>query len=338
MSLVDAPSSPPRPLPASSPEPVVVGGAAAADDPHQIIETSVPVASTAKTLTPAPNGKTPTPLPVRQRVEQQPVAEPSPSMAPPAASSTPSTPAESEAAPLTATPEPVPAAVDTGSAGAGEEVVHSPADALGSMSELNEALPTATTTTEGIVDDDAVEAAPPPPAAAAAGGEPAEGEDGDAESVGEEASTNSLKDDPGTPEECNLFVGDLARNLTEEKLEKAFEQHGRVMSVSIKRDRATGKNLGYGFVKLSSHQEARAAKEAMQGVELGGRRVRVGWAQKNTSLYVGGLEGGAITTEMLVREFARFGPLDKELTTIKPGAKFGFVKYRYRLHAEAAKK
>lgn len=41
--------------------------------------------------------------------------------------------------------------------------------------------------------------------------------------------------------------------------------HGRqVMSVSIKRDRATGKNLGYGFVKLSSHQEARTAKEAMQ--------------------------------------------------------------------------
>ncbi|CAM9482890.1 unnamed protein product, partial [Ectocarpus sp. 8 AP-2014] len=338
MSLVDAPSSPPRPLPGSSPEPVVVGGAAAADDPHQIIETSVPVASTAKTLTPAPNGKTPTPLPVRQRVEQQPVAEPSQLMAPPAASSTPSTPAESEAARLTANPEPVPAAVDTGSAGAGEEVVDSPADALGSMSELNEALPTATTTTEGVVGGDAVEAAPPLPAAAAAGGEPAEGEDGDAESVGEEASTNSLKDDPGTPEECNLFVGDLARNLTEEKLEKAFEQHGRVMSVSIKRDRATGKNLGYGFVKLSSHQEARAAKEAMQGVELGGRRVRVGWAQKNTSLYVGGLEGGAITTEMLVREFARFGPLDKELTTIKPGAKFGFVKYRYRLHAEAAKK
>lgn len=51
--------------------------------------------------------------------------------------------------------------------------------------------------------------------------------------------------------------------------------------------------------------------------------MRVGWAQKNTSLYVGGLDGGqgavAITTEMLQREFARFGPLDKELTAIKPG-------------------
>ncbi|CAM9238434.1 unnamed protein product, partial [Laminaria digitata] len=74
-----------------------------------------------------------------------------------------------------------------------------------------------------------------------------------------------------------------------------------------------------------------------QGVELGGRRVRVGWAQKNTSLCVAGLDP-SVTTDMLVREFGRFGPLDKDLTTIKPGAKCGFVKYRYRLHAETAKK
>lgn len=47
-------------------------------------------------------------------------------------------------------------------------------------------------------------------------------------------------------------------------LSVALVFHRQVMSVSIKRDRATGKNLGYGFVKLSSHQEARAAKEAMQ--------------------------------------------------------------------------
>lgn len=48
-----------------------------------------------------------------------------------------------------------------------------------------------------------------------------------------QASTNSLKDDPGTPEECNLFVGDLARNLTEEKLEKAFQHHGRVSNSAL---------------------------------------------------------------------------------------------------------
>ena len=46
--------------------------------------------------------------------------------------------------------------------------------------------------------------------------------------------------------------------------------------------------------------------------------MRVGWAQKNTSLCVGGLNP-SVTTDMLVREFGRFGPLDKDLTTIKPG-------------------
>lgn len=61
-------------------------------------------------------------------------------------------------------------------------------------------------------------------------------------------------------------------------------------------------------------------------MELGGRRVRVGWAQKNTSLYVGGLEPG-ITTQMLIGEFARFGPLDKELTAIKPGGKTLILKF-----------
>lgn len=71
-----------------------------------------------------------------------------------------------------------------------------------------------------------------------------------------------------------------------------------------------------------AHLKAIHDPRLAQGVELGGRRVRVGWAQKNTSLYVTGLDAGAtITTEMLVREFARFGPLDKELTAIKPGGK-----------------
>ncbi|CAM9180331.1 unnamed protein product, partial [Discosporangium mesarthrocarpum] len=151
------------------------------------------------------------------------------------------------------------------------------------------------------------------------------------------SSTGDLKDEPVTPEECNLFVGDLARNLTEEKLQDAFQQFGKVLSVSIKRDRTTGKNLGYGFVKLSSHKEAVEAKKSMQGADLGGRCVRVGWAQKNTSLYVGGLEAG-VTEEALTKEFSRFGPLEKELTSIKPNGKFGFVKFRYRVHAENAKR
>ncbi|CAM9355189.1 unnamed protein product, partial [Scytosiphon promiscuus] len=378
MSLVDAPSPTPSPS-TSSPEtvgPVAAGAPAVAGiDQHITEEKNVPTAAdadaattaaipVAKTLAPAPNGKTPTPLPTRPRVEP---AEPSSPMAPPSESSTP--------APSASASEPPPSAASSANASAESTPAVAP-DAVAPVAPaLDEAVPpstgapaaaaaesvaaTAATTVTAAVEgvDGSSEPAEPlvtvsdlkdalAAVAATEGGgagareeEVAQGTADGAESAEEEASTNSLKDDPGTPEECNLFVGDLARNLTEEKLEKAFEQHGKVMSVSIKRDRATGKNLGYGFVKLSSHQEARAAKEAMQGVELGGRRVRVGWAQKNTSLYVTGLEaGGTITTEMLVREFARFGPLDKELTAIKPGAKVGFVKYRYRLHAETAKK
>eukprot|EP00903_Cladosiphon_okamuranus_P008716 g8349.t1 len=337
MSLVDAPSSPPPPS-ASSPEDA--GTTAGTEEKNVPIST----ATASKTVVaPAPNGKTPTPLPARPRVEQA----ASESMAP-AADSGPTAPAAAEAQaetePDAVDPAPVPVST------LGEEISASAAPATSEQVQVEAGVAASETETaekknggdgegDGMSVSDLQDALPATTTEETGAGAAPAGE-GEAESAEEEASTNSLKDDPGTPEECNLFVGDLARNLTEEKLEKAFEQHGRVMSVSIKRDRATGKNLGYGFVKLSSHQEARAAKEAMQGVELGGRRVRVGWAQKNTSLYVGGLEaaGGAITTEMLQREFARFGPLDKELTAIKSGAKVGFVKYRYRLHAETAKK
>ncbi|CAN0122081.1 unnamed protein product, partial [Phaeothamnion confervicola] len=145
-----------------------------------------------------------------------------------------------------------------------------------------------------------------------------------------------LHDEPIAPDESNLFVGDLARGLVEEELERAFAVHGTVAAVSIKRDRATGKNLGYGFVKMSTHDEAVSAKLAMHETELHGRKVRVGWAQKNTSLFVGGLDD-IVTTEALRLMFAEYGPIDEEHTYVKNG-KYGFAKLKYRLHAEAARK
>jgi hypothetical protein len=52
-----------------------------------------------------------------------------------------------------------------------------------------------------------------------------------------------------------LFIGDLARGLSEDQLREAFEQFG-VISVEIKRDRVTNYSLGYGFVLLKSRCEA----------------------------------------------------------------------------------
>jgi len=64
----------------------------------------------------------------------------------------------------------------------------------------------------------------------------------------------------------------------------------QVVSVDIKRDKQTGRNLGYGFVQMSSHQEALDAKAGLHEKEVQGRKVRVGWAQRNTSLFVGKIE------------------------------------------------
>jgi len=152
--------------------------------------------------------------------------------------------------------------------------------------------------------------------------------------------TSNSSDDEGSELEygqdgCYIFVGDLAKGISEETIEKAFAQYGDVSSVQIKRDKQTGKNLGYGFVRMSCKDEAFTAKRMLNHTEIGGRRVRLGWAQKNTSLYVGGVDD-SLTLESFVEVFGQFGPLELESTFLR--GRFGFVKYRFRIHAEHAKR
>ena len=54
--------------------------------------------------------------------------------------------------------------------------------------------------------------------------------------------------------EATLFVGDLAKEVNELDLRRAFSEHGQVLSVDIKRDRETRSSLGYGFVQYASHR------------------------------------------------------------------------------------
>ena len=88
------------------------------------------------------------------------------------------------------------------------------------------------------------------------------------------------------PDESSLFIGDLSRTVNEEMLMNIFLSVGPVESVDIKRDKVTKNNLGYGFVKFGSREQAEAAKAKMNGLEIGGRAIRIGWAQKNTNLFV----------------------------------------------------
>ena len=78
----------------------------------------------------------------------------------------------------------------------------------------------------------------------------------------------------------NIFVGNLPHSLTEEELTTLFEQYGPVASVKIIKDKFTGSPRGFGFVNMTTHNDADTAIEGLNGTEVGGRRIRVNKAHK----------------------------------------------------------
>ena len=73
----------------------------------------------------------------------------------------------------------------------------------------------------------------------------------------------------------NMYVGNLSFEATEEDLREAFEEHGQVDSVAVITDRYTGEPRGYGFVEMPDQAEAQAAIDALNGLELKGRELRI---------------------------------------------------------------
>ena len=135
--------------------------------------------------------------------------------------------------------------------------------------------------------------------------------------IGSASSVSSGSDD-GTI----LFVGDLSRSVREEELAALFAPFGTLQAIDIKRDRLTQNNLGYGFVQLATRAEATRAKKALHAFELHGRKIRIGLAKKNTTLFIGDLDG-SINTAQLVRAFEPFGHIVVEETFVKqPSGKY----------------
>ncbi len=77
----------------------------------------------------------------------------------------------------------------------------------------------------------------------------------------------------------NIYVGNLAREATEEDLRKAFEAFGQVTSVKIITDKFTGDSKGFGFVEMASSSEAQSAISGLDGKDLKGRAIRVNEAR-----------------------------------------------------------
>ncbi|MCD6270679.1 RNA-binding protein [bacterium] len=72
-----------------------------------------------------------------------------------------------------------------------------------------------------------------------------------------------------------LYVGSLSYNTTEDGLKDFFSQAGTVNSVAIILDKVSGRSKGFGFVEMSTEEEAKKAKESLNGKELDGRRIIV---------------------------------------------------------------
>jgi RNA recognition motif-containing protein len=74
-------------------------------------------------------------------------------------------------------------------------------------------------------------------------------------------------------QENKLFVGNLAYSVTSDALEQLFAGHGSVVEAKV----IEGK--GFGFVEMSSKEEADVAKEALNGTEYSGRSLNVDTAK-----------------------------------------------------------
>jgi RNA recognition motif-containing protein len=76
-----------------------------------------------------------------------------------------------------------------------------------------------------------------------------------------------------------LFVGNLSFNTTETDLQDMFAAHGNVVEATLITDRETGRPRGFGFVTLSTPEEAQAASEALNGKSVDGRALTVNVAK-----------------------------------------------------------
>ena len=73
----------------------------------------------------------------------------------------------------------------------------------------------------------------------------------------------------------NILVRNLHREVTKTELFKLFQPFGKIKSVSLVMDEATGKSKGFGFVEIVEDSEAEAAIRAMNGKLIQGQKIRV---------------------------------------------------------------
>ncbi|TSC63208.1 MAG: hypothetical protein Athens041674_272 [Parcubacteria group bacterium Athens0416_74] len=93
-----------------------------------------------------------------------------------------------------------------------------------------------------------------------------------------------------------LYVGGLPYSTTEDELREAFSQAGAVESASIIMDRMTGRSKGFGFVEMTSDEDAQKGIDLWNGKDFGGRTLTVNEArpmeERPKNNFRGGDRGG----------------------------------------------
>ena len=76
-----------------------------------------------------------------------------------------------------------------------------------------------------------------------------------------------------------IYVGNLSWQTDENELRCVFEPHGEVASAQIITDRESGRSRGFAFVEMTNDEDGKAAIEAVNNQEIGGRQLKVNEAK-----------------------------------------------------------
>ena len=102
-----------------------------------------------------------------------------------------------------------------------------------------------------------------------------------------------------------LFVGSLSWGTTDDTLRDFFAQCGTVVSAKVIIDKFSGRSKGFGFVEMSTDEEAKDAIEKLNGQELDGRPIVVlaqrlrGVAPRYLEQRLEGLQGLAVPAQQV---------------------------------------
>lgn len=85
-----------------------------------------------------------------------------------------------------------------------------------------------------------------------------------------------------------LYIGNLAYSVSNDDLHALFSQVGQVQSATVIMDKFSGQSKGFGFVEMTSGEEAANAIRQFNDTELKGRNIKVNEARPRESGFGGG--------------------------------------------------